>query len=205
MHYTSTRLAGSIKKHKARFLMADTNLAMPGVAAFLRSCGVDCTLLENHVELATTLDNRNMLSAVEDKTGNPHLLYDTCGIWALGPIGDYGCDSTSYWSHTLAGLCHRFPCTKGINTRGYSMAHKWRGMLPIVPMDDAHVTFLIETVDHINRITRLSPDILNYMDFYRKVLPNNLRASGFGPTNERARRGQGLGFGNMNHPGPAGF
>jgi len=191
--------------YKARFLLADMNLAMPMVHDSLRASGVDCVLLEYHVEVATAMSKDKVLSSVEDKDGNTHLLYDTVGIWALGPMGDFGCESASPWSHLLAGLCHPFPETKGINTRGFSAAHSWRGTLPLTEdeMTDDAVAFIMEVIDDINAIKRTRVvsnmpleliDVVNIFQYYRDELPKKLRASGW-ETNAREKRGQGAGFG----------
>ena len=106
---TSIRLSNSIKNNNARFLVGDFNLAMPEVARVLRDSGVDCVLLEYHVELELEKHSNGNLSIVKDSDGNATLLFDTVGIWSLGPMGLYGCISSSVWAHVLGGLTHPFP------------------------------------------------------------------------------------------------
>ena len=91
---------------------------MPDVARVLRDSGVDCVLLEYHVEFETKTDDGN-LSIAKDSDGNATLLFDTVGIWSLGPMGLYGCISSSVWAHVLGGLTHPLPNKKGKNTRGF--------------------------------------------------------------------------------------
>ena len=208
--YAYKRLAQSIKDNKSRFLLGDFNMAAYTVADLLRACGVDCELLEYHVELATARSNKGVLSMVEGfgpdgVPGNVHHLFDTVGIWALGPMGDYGCDSTSPWAHTLAGLCHPFPSEKGVNTRGYAVhKHKWKGTMPVISfMDDDTVAVLVGILDDINLILLRGGSIFDYYKGLPDKLPDKLRAYGLDLKSlpSRLRVGAGFGFGNMNHPG----
>ena len=190
IQHTSIRLSVSIKNNKARFLVGDFNLAMHEVANYLRVSGVDCVLLEYHVELDTKNDDGN-LSIVKDSDGNATLLFDTVGIWSLGPMGSYGCTSSSVWAHVLGGLTHPFPNKKGKNTRGFSKKAQWKGELPFIKLPEKNVEVcggILESLSKFNGNQQL------VTQWERQNLPDFLRACGMEMPNNREKRGEGVGF-----------
>ena len=191
IQHTSIRLSNSIKDNKARFLVGDFNLAMPEVANSLRVSGVDCVLLEYHVELETKNDDGN-LSIVKDSDGNATLLFDTVGIWSLGPMGLYGCISSSVWAHVLGGLTHPFPNKEGKNSRGFSKKAHWKGVLPCIKLPEKAV----EVCEQILGIlSKFNGDQQQLTQWERQDLPDFLRACGMMEMpNDREKRGEGVGF-----------
>lgn len=199
IQHTSIRLANSIKDNKARFLVSDFNLAMPMVVQSLRACGVDCVLLEYHVELATTQNEKGVLSILKDSDGNTSLLFDTVGIWSLGPMGVYGCSSSSVWSHILGGLTHPFPEKKGQNSRGFSNKAHWKGELSYTgQLTEKAVEVCMRIIDILKLF---NGDQQQVIEWERNELPDFLRACGMEMPNDRERRGEGVGFGDIHQPG----
>ena len=165
---------------------------MPEVADSLRARGVDCVLLEYHVEFETKNDDGKM-SLAKDSDGNATLLFDTVGIWSLGPMGLYGCISSSVWAHVLGGLTHPFPEDKKDkkNSRGFPKTAHWRGVLPCIKLPERAV----EVCEQILAIvSAFNGDHQKLTQWDRQDLTDFLRARGMHMPNDREKRGEGVGF-----------
>ena len=195
---TSIRLSNSIKNNNARFLVGDFNLAMPEVARVLRDSGVDCVLLEYHVELELEKHKNGTLSIFEHSDGQASLLFDTVGIWSLGPLGLYGCISSSAWAHILSGLRHPFPKERGKNCRGFPKNAHWKGELPYVKLTERDV-MVCEGI--LAQMRLFEGDQEEVTKWERETLPGYLRACGMQMHNHREKRGEGVGFRDIHQPG----
>ena len=195
---TSIRLANSIKNNNARFLVGDFNLAMPEVARVLRDSGVDCVLLEYHVELELKKHSNGTLSIIEDSDGMASVAFDTVGIWSLGPLGLYGCISSSTWAHILSGLRHPFPEARGQNSRGFSKKAHWKGELPSVKLTEKDVVVCKAILEQMRQFNGDQEQVTKWE---REMLPGYLRACGMQMSNHREKRGEGVGFRDIHQPG----
>ena len=74
---------------QVRFLVGDANMAMYTVVHHMDRQDIECHLLAKHLEL-----NPN-----DDK----EVLYDSCGIWVLGPVNVDRLRSCTYAQHMKAG------------------------------------------------------------------------------------------------------
>ena len=196
---TSIRLSNTIKDNNARFLVGDLNLAMPDVARVLRDSGVDCVLLEYHVELELEKHRNGNLSIVKDSDGNATLLFDTVGIWSLGPLGIYGCLSSSPWAHILGGLRHPFPKDKDKkNVRGFRKTANWKGELPDVKLTKKDVSVCEGILEQMRLFNGDQEEVTKWE---REMLPGYLRLCKMQMHNHREKRGEGVGFRDIHQPG----
>ena len=156
----------------------------------LRERHVSCVWLEKHAELLT--------EQPPAREGSPRafslvpiqefkMLYDTCGIWALGPMDKFGAEVTSPWSHVIAGLLHPFPTLQGKNTRGFEATVNWQGKLPIVsltPDEESVVSSMINDMNDWDKQMKRTEgpymlDAMNHkMRYLKDHLPRKLKEMG---------------------------